>query len=64
MKYTIKTFSGWWKGFNQSGLPMSGIGKKDAKAFNSRQEALQEMRRIPSIVGFDKIVPIIDKDKQ
>lgn len=63
MKYRIKTESGWWKGFNKFGIPMSGAGTKDALIFNSKMDAMHEARIIPALIGFDELVPIKKEGK-
>lgn len=57
-KYRIQTYSGWWKGRNQFGVPRAGKGIEDALIFDSREDALQEMRNVPAIIGFKELVPV------
>ena len=62
MKYRIKIMSGWWKGWTEGGIPMSGKGTKDAIVYDSKVEAIYAFNSIPIIIMADKIVEI-KKDK-
>lgn len=64
MGYRIKTMSGWWKGRNRYGVPMSGPDCGDVLEFDTKDDALAEICNIPAIVGFDEIVPVKKRNKE